>query len=170
MIQNDPREHLRHYYRNPPRYALAVDEPWWWAVLACGADVINVHFETAYRGSLAIVARSQAPMDYHRDCEALVGILKAEGRPTFDAWRCPRGRNGRVVGLVTVTEFYTDETAEGYWFSGPAALGVDKPCMLPNEHSFSFAPSPRSLLQPLPEEKLSALSYCLTSFAAMRNV
>ena len=159
----DPRVHCRHYYRNPPPFALAVDEPWWWAVLYIGADLINVHFQTDYRGPLAIVSRPQKPWHYRRDCDAIEAILKGARRPTFDAWRCPKDSGGKIVGLVDVVDCQDDASADGLWFVGPYALKVEKQCLLPVGHSGSLSPRPGMI--PVDRDKQDAIAYALTAVA-----
>lgn len=126
----DPRVEARHYHRRLPQYGVVVDEPWWWALLALGADCINVHTASEHRGPLAIISRGQKELDRRRDEDALAAILKGQGRPTFDALRCPRAA-GRIVGLVDVVDCMDDERAEGLWFVGPYGLKVEHQCLLP---------------------------------------
>src|SRR5689334_16072064 len=113
-----PRENARFYFDRPAAFALAVDEPWWWPVFGLGTDYINVHFETAHRGPLAIVSREQRAWHRKRDSEAIEAILKAEGRTSWDAYRCPRAA-GRVVGLVNVVDCVTEPPKPTSWFVGP---------------------------------------------------
>jgi hypothetical protein len=158
----DPRANARYYFKRPPIYALAVDEPWWWANLALGADLINVHWNCDGRGPLAIVSRAQKPWHRNRDIEAIRAILKAENRPQFDAYSCPKA-DGKIVGLVNVIDCHGDADAEGHWFVGPYALEIEKPCMLP----FRYAPSLRvdQGLIPIAEEKQGCIRYALTALA-----
>lgn len=158
----DPLVNARHYYRNPPRYALAVDEPWWWPVLALGADVINVHFDCSHRGPLAIVSRAQKPWHRKRDEEAIEAILKGQQRPAFDAYRCPRVE-GKVVGLVDVVGCLGDAEADSLWWTGPYGLKVERPCLLPIPHAGSM--TPMNGLMPLNENRREAILYALTAMA-----
>jgi hypothetical protein len=127
-----------------------------------GVDLINVHFHCDVRGPLAIVSRPQKPWDRNRDCQAIESILRADGRPTFDAYRCPKAP-GRIVGLVDVVDCHDDSSAEGLWFCGPYALEVQKQCLLPFAHSPTLEPG-QGLIA-LSDEKRSSLSYALTALA-----
>lgn len=158
----NPIAHAKHFYRNPPTAALAVDDPWWWAVLALGADAINIHFDCSHRGPLAIVSRPQKPWHRNRDVEAIAAILKGQGRPSFDAYRCPQA-DGKVVGLVDVVDCHGDAEAEGLWFVGPYALKVEKQCLLPIGHAGSL-PAVNGLLL-LTKERRDSIAYALTAMA-----
>lgn len=142
--------------------ALAVDEPWWWAVLALGAETINVHFDCQHRGPLAIVSRGQKPWHRRRDIEAIEAILRGQGRPTFDAYRCPHAE-GKIVGLVEVVDCVDSDHGEGLWFVGPYGLKVEKQCLVPIGASGSLAPAPGLLL--VNSAKRDAILYALTAMA-----
>jgi hypothetical protein len=157
----DPIVHARHYFKNPPAFALAVDEPWWWPVLALGSGIINVHFTTEHRGPLAIVSRAQKPWHRHRDIDAIAAILRAEERPVFDAYSCPKAE-GKIVGLVEVVDC-VDEPEPTLWFVGPHALVVERPCILPIGHSGRG--SEFAGLSPTTSIQRDAISYGLTAMA-----
>lgn len=158
----DPRVHARHYFKQPPTYALAVDEPWWWPVLALGSGLINVHFQCAYRGPLAIASREQMPWDRGRDVQAIEAILRAEKRPAFDAYGCPKAP-GKIVGLVDVVDCVDDPKEPTPWFCGPYALIVEKPCLLPIGRCGAMAPDQG--LIPINSAKRDAIVYGLTAMA-----
>lgn len=167
-MNTDHRATARTYYRNVPTLSIGMPEPWWWAVLALGADVINVHFDTDYRGPLAIVGMPCERQTYLSDVDAIAKILKAEGKPGLDAYRCPRRSAGKIVGCVMVRDCYTDATAEGGWFSGPFGLAVEQPLLFPEGSGPSaFGMTDRFLN--LSEEKRSAVQYALTRTAALTH-
>lgn len=158
----DPLTHARHYFKNPPQWALAVDEPWWWATLALGSGLINVHFQCNYRGPLAIVSNYQRPWVRKRDEMAIEGILKAEKRPAFDAYRCLHAET-KIVGLVDVVDCIDEPKDPTLWFSGPYALVVDKECLLPIGHAGTM-PAHQGMM-PLNPAKRDAILYALTAMA-----
>jgi hypothetical protein len=158
----DPRVHARHYFKKPPAFALAVDEPWWWPVLALGSDIINVHFQCGYRGPLAIVSREQKPWHRSRDVQAIEAILRAEKRPAFDAYSCPKAP-GMIVGLVDVVDCVDDPKEQTSWFVGPYALIVEKPCLLPIGRSGAMQQAQG--LMAVDPAKRDAILYGLTSMA-----
>ena len=137
----DPRANARIYGQDLPEFAIAVYDPWWWPVLALGVDTINVGQFITHRGPLAIISRPQASRGLRsKDMDAISSILKADGRPSFDAYSSPIA-DGKVVGLVDVIGFMDDATAEGLWFSGPFALRVRNPVLMPFKYSPNMVPS-----------------------------
>jgi hypothetical protein len=163
MLPPELQAIARLYYKDPPQHAVGVDEPWWYAILALGADRINGQFPLHYVGPVAIVARRQRPDHYNSDVEAVRQILKAGGKATFDAYRTPRGRNGRIVGIVEVTGWEDDSLASSAWWSGPTAYRVANPIMLPEHALVSFEAEHRGTLEPLPKDKRDALLYSISA-------
>jgi hypothetical protein len=163
MLPPELQAIARRYYKDPPRFAVGVDEPWWYAVLALGADRLNGQFPMHFAGPLAIVARRQRLDHYHTDCEAVRQILKAEEKATFDAYRCPKGRNGKIVGIVEAVGWEDDSLASSAWWSGPTALRVTDPIMLP-EHALVALDVPEpGALDVLPKDKRDALLYSISA-------
>lgn len=171
MLNNDPRALARHYYRNLPQSVLVVDEPWWWPICALDSGIINVGFETDYRGPLAIVARRVASWkDYQSDITAICGILKALDRPEFDAWpRNPKSAHGLFVGIVNVVDMIRDEDGSGLWYDGPMALKVDEPLLLVERDRSRFMPAmargSTNGLEALPEARRESLRWSLLTTA-----
>jgi hypothetical protein len=89
-----------------------------------------------------------------------------DGRPSFDAYSCPKVNDGRVVGIVNVVDCHGDTDADSRWFVGPYALEVDQPCLLPfahAPHAYSLRPDGR-LIQ-LDDVQRGSINYALTAMA-----
>jgi len=170
-MTEDDRVLARSYYRQPPDFAIMVDEPWWWAVLACGADVINTHFDVAAGTRLAIVARSVKPMDKVRDVEALEAILKAGDESqcsSLHAWRCPANLQSKIVGMVEVADSFDNSTADVYggpWFSGPYGLLVTNKVILREDMRVGTDILDRERLVRLRSSHKESIRYALTAMA-----
>lgn len=162
MINNDPRATARHYSRNLPRFALAVDYPWFWPPLGLNSGVINVHFDCEYRGPLALVHRPQLFKAHERnDVAAIATIIRDNGGYFADAHLATRfeGHETCVVGIVEVTE-NTDEV-QSVWFTGPRALVVENGLPLYRPHTCCIDVRGSDGLFPLDRAKLDAIAHSL---------
>lgn len=134
MLNYSPRERAAHYIAQPPpALAISIPSPWWWAVLGLDCGMINVGSAVVVPpGPVAIVAAASRPRDNLADQNAIAAILKAEGRPTFDAYWQPWSRLSaaqRFVGVCTVTGEVGDSDAKGLWFDGPRGIVVTEPLL-----------------------------------------
>lgn len=137
----DRAERARFYQRHLPFLAVGVMEPWWWAALACGSNLVNLRFPDdlaiGVPSTLAIIARGAPRGTVNPDVEAIARIMDAEGQlSSLHAYYHGdlRKARDRFVGLVTVRGVVRDQDAAGLWFSGPDAVQISEPLLLPEGH------------------------------------
>jgi hypothetical protein len=109
-----------------PRLALAVRQPWAWAIIHAGKDIENrspkaVSFMT-YRGRIAILASKTMTREEYRSAALFMKNIGVECPPAADLVR------GAVIGTVEVVDMVRECSSP--WWIGPRGLVLKgaEPC------------------------------------------
>lgn len=95
-----------------PKKALAIRQPWAWAILHAGKNVENRSWHTSFRGPICIHASKGMHRSDVSEFEGLFGLDWQIDMPDFDA--LPRGG---IVGTANIVDCVPDMTSK--WFFGP---------------------------------------------------
>lgn len=135
-----------------PRMALAVRQPWAWAIIHAGKDLENREWKRwkadwKFHGRVAILASSGMTRAEYEDSRKFINSIATKV--------CPLPHElirGAVIGHVEITGNVWE--SQSPWFFGPGALTLRDPvAILPVPASgqlgfFEWAPSDRPLVEP----------------------
>jgi len=100
--------------------AISIRQPWAWLIVNGHKDVINCHWQTAYRGPLLIHAAKNPDLQYET-------IQKYYDHIIIPPKNCVD--HGGIVGCVELTDCV--QSYSSIWFSGPFGLVVRNPQIWP---------------------------------------
>lgn len=114
-----------------PTLALAVRQPWAWAIIHAGKDIENrswqaVNHGLTKRGRIAILAAKGMTKGGYEDARDFINEVLAAS-PDFGL-RCPAAIDllrGGIIGSVEVVDVVID--SESGWFCGPRGLVLRRP-------------------------------------------
>lgn len=164
----DPRQRAGEYLkRRLPRIAIVMPSPWWWAVLGLDSGVINIGSLVEFEPdeSVAILVRPTPAREVSADERAIDSILRASGRPTFDAYRKPwrsTVAQNKFVGVCKAVRTSLDHDAAGHWWDGPVGLVTKEPLLFTSPAAARIAAKrPPGEIVTLPQEDRESIYHAL---------